>query len=250
MAVKKLTKKAKREARVAVEIEAGEKALRKAMGVKEGASPAKARMNLGLPPESPKGQRIIKIPSATGSSGEDDSRRFEPKVYRVGDRVWYKGETWYVKADRGGNFVSIRDWPRTGAEDGGDVPKATVQSVPRVTLRKNDVIPAGNGLPMSDDEKSFKKRFDEPRKKRREDAVLFTDKELTTKPEKGKKHTREPHDPNLIPLKKICGDVNVDPKLARRLLRAEKSIPRPEGRWEFSKADVDRIKKVITQPIK
>jgi len=248
MAVKKVTKSMKRGDRAQASVKANLEAVK-------GASPAKARMNLGLSPESPpvkKGVRKITIPAAIPGS-EPDTRSHEPKTYRVGDRVWYRAETWYVEADRGGNFVSIRDWPRTGAEDAGSVPKVVVQSVHRVTLRKNDVIPAGNGPLKSEAEENYKAWKKDRRGRMVQETTLFTDKDLTTKPEKrGKKHVREvkPHDPNLIPLKKICGDVNVDPKLARRLLRAEKSIPRPEGRWEFDPKDLERIRKVITQPIK
>jgi hypothetical protein len=199
--------------------------------------------------EAAKGPKLVKHARKAGKTPQVDDqgmpRNFEPDKYRTGDRVWYKAETWYVEVDRGGNFVSIRDWPRTGAEDVGEVPKAVVQSVPRAALRKNDVLPAGNGPDLSEAEEAHRGRKRQPK-------VLFTDKELTAKPEKKKREPREvkPHDPNAIPLKKICGDCNVDPKLARRLLRAETSIPRPEGRWEFNPKDVERIKKVITQPIK
>lgn len=51
----------------------------------------------------------------------------------------------------------------------------------------------------------------------------------------------------LIPLKKICADLDIEPRIARRLLRDAK-VDRPDGRWEWSKDDAkvvsDRIKEL------
>lgn len=49
---------------------------------------------------------------------------------------------------------------------------------------------------------------------------------------------------NGVPLKKICSEVDIDPKDARRALRSAK-IDKPGGRWEWPKEDVDRIKQVL-----
>lgn len=170
------------------------------------------------------------------------------KKFNKGDRVWYKAETWYVHADTGGDFVKIRDDPDEFHE------KCRHQSVPRVTLRKNEVIPSGNGTDLSEAEQSYKEKYDDRRKIAKQqraemDQAADSYWKKGGRKKRGEKHVREvkPKDPNLVPLKKICKDANVDPKIARRLLRAEKSIPRPEGRWEFDPKDVERIRKVITQ---
>lgn len=184
---------------------------------------------------------VVRKKQETAGNGQST----EPGKYRVGDRVWYKNEVWYIEKDTGGTFVRIIEDPHSE--------KSPSQSVPRVTVMKNDIPNPGIGKPRSSAEISFKKNIDEPRKAARERSEVdkaadgYWKKE---KREKGKKHDREvkPKNPNLIPLKKICGEINVDPKLARRLLRAEKSIPRPEGRWEFDPKDVERIKKLISQP--
>jgi len=47
-----------------------------------------------------------------------------------------------------------------------------------------------------------------------------------------------------VPLKKICSDVDIDPKLARRALRSAK-IDKPGGRWEWPKDQVEKIKAIL-----
>jgi hypothetical protein len=49
--------------------------------------------------------------------------------------------------------------------------------------------------------------------------------------------------PNGVPLKKICADINIDPKIARRILRAKGK--KPGGRWEWPQAEVEATKKLI-----
>jgi hypothetical protein len=51
--------------------------------------------------------------------------------------------------------------------------------------------------------------------------------------------------PNGVPLKKICGEVNVDPKIARRILRSKGK--KPGGRWEWAQAEVEGVKKLIKE---
>ena len=46
-----------------------------------------------------------------------------------------------------------------------------------------------------------------------------------------------------VPLKRICAAINLDPRLARRILRAKGA--KPGGRWEWPEAEVDRITKIL-----
>lgn len=64
-----------------------------------------------------------------------------------------------------------------------------------------------------------------------------------------KKVVSEPKAPPLtdgVPLKKICSDVDIDPKLARRALRSAK-IDKPGGRWEWPKDQVEKIKAILVK---
>ena len=51
---------------------------------------------------------------------------------------------------------------------------------------------------------------------------------------------------NLLPLKKICQELKIDPKMARRKLRAEgvKSHDQ-KARWEFTVAQAKKIKEIL-----
>lgn len=51
--------------------------------------------------------------------------------------------------------------------------------------------------------------------------------------------------PNGVPLKKICAEVKIEPKLARRILRSKGK--KPGGRWEWEAKDVDGIKKLLKE---
>jgi hypothetical protein len=53
---------------------------------------------------------------------------------------------------------------------------------------------------------------------------------------------------NGVPLKKICADINIDPKLARRILRSKGK--KPGGRWEWEQKEVDSIKTLLTTEAK
>lgn len=48
---------------------------------------------------------------------------------------------------------------------------------------------------------------------------------------------------NLVPLKKICADANIDPKIARRVLRGHGQ--KPAGRWEWPVASVPVIMSIL-----
>ncbi len=48
---------------------------------------------------------------------------------------------------------------------------------------------------------------------------------------------------NGVPLKKVCSDIDVDPRIARRILRAKDK--RPAGRWEWKPEDVPAIQELL-----
>lgn len=52
----------------------------------------------------------------------------------------------------------------------------------------------------------------------------------------------------LMPLKKICQQLKIDPKMARRTLRADKAMAKihaAKGRWEFTAAQAKKAKAVL-----
>lgn len=51
-----------------------------------------------------------------------------------------------------------------------------------------------------------------------------------------------------VPLKKICADIDIDPKIARRILRAKGA--KPGGRWEWPADQVEATKKIIKEEAK
>jgi len=54
---------------------------------------------------------------------------------------------------------------------------------------------------------------------------------------------------NLIPLKKICQELKLDPKMARRTLRDSKPMMKihdAKGRWEFTEAQAKKVKEVLS----
>lgn len=52
---------------------------------------------------------------------------------------------------------------------------------------------------------------------------------------------------NRIPLKRICADLDIDPKMARRKLRAaELSGHDPKSRWEFTPAQAKKAREVLS----
>lgn len=53
---------------------------------------------------------------------------------------------------------------------------------------------------------------------------------------------------NGVPLKKICAELDIDPKDARRALRSSK-IEKPGGRWEWPKDQVDAVKEAIKKGV-
>lgn len=49
--------------------------------------------------------------------------------------------------------------------------------------------------------------------------------------------------PNGVPLKKVCAGINIEPKLARRILRSKGA--KPGGRWEWPEAEVANVQKML-----
>lgn len=113
----------------------------------------------------------------------------------------------------------------------------------------------GQGLSVEEVEESEEQAKHDAESRAKTDAVnLGTPAEKT---EKRAKREKAPKDstpkettsiPNGVPLKKICASLNVDPKLARRVLRAKGG--KPGGRWEWPEAEVEAIKIVIADGVK
>ena len=51
---------------------------------------------------------------------------------------------------------------------------------------------------------------------------------------------------NRVPLKKICQDMDIDPRLARRKLRAANLASHdPKARWEFTPAQEKKAREIL-----
>lgn len=46
-----------------------------------------------------------------------------------------------------------------------------------------------------------------------------------------------------IPLKKVCANVDIDPKIARRVLRER--MKRPNGRWDWTLAQSKKVEAIL-----
>lgn len=68
-------------------------------------------------------------------------------------------------------------------------------------------------------------------------AIQDAAKAATRKPKEPK--AEKASDPDAVALKKVCSEANVDPKLARRILRSKGQ--KPGGRWEWPKGEVAKI---------
>lgn len=90
-------------------------------------------------------------------------------------------------------------------------------------------------------------------------AAKAAPKKAAAKPVKkvGTKNTGTVHnavaDGKMMVLKALCGECKVDPRIARRRLRAAKISPitridtnRPRDRWVFAAKDLKSIKAIIT----
>lgn len=86
-----------------------------------------------------------------------------------------------------------------------------------------------------------------------EDSTVATkkaSKKRTTKKASTKKGARrvakKVTKTNRVPLKKICQDLKIDPKLARRKLRAaDLKGHDPKSRWEFTPAQAKKAKEIL-----
>lgn len=47
----------------------------------------------------------------------------------------------------------------------------------------------------------------------------------------------------MVPLKKICATMDLDPKVARRVLRDK--MDRPNGRWSWTPAQSRRVESIL-----
>ena len=69
------------------------------------------------------------------------------------------------------------------------------------------------------------------------------------KPEKKPRERKEPEarDPNLITLKELCFELEIEPRIARRMLRKAKGTIGTGSRWEWTKGsdDLAAVRKVL-----
>ncbi len=78
------------------------------------------------------------------------------------------------------------------------------------------------------------------------DADMATKKSKAAKKTTTKKVVKTTS--NLIPLKKICQELKLDPKMARRTLRGSKPMMKihdAKGRWEFTEAQAKKVRAVL-----
>ncbi len=77
---------------------------------------------------------------------------------------------------------------------------------------------------------------------------------MATKKAKGKKSTKKTSAKkvtkktasNLVPLKKICQELEIDPRMARRKLRAADLAGHDSSsRWEFTPAQAKKAKEIL-----
>ena len=96
-------------------------------------------------------------------------------------------------------------------------------------------------------------------RKAKAEAANMEDAKMATNKAKGKKASKKrtakkvskkvAAKSNLIPLKKVCQAAKVDPKMARRTLRASTKwmkVHTSRGRCEFSKAQATQVQKFLT----
>ena len=79
-------------------------------------------------------------------------------------------------------------------------------------------------------------------KSRREEAVA----EDRPKREKKTVATTSSTIVNGVPLKKLCAEIDLEPKDARAILRKAK-VEKPGGRWEWTKEDAENIKAILVK---
>lgn len=73
--------------------------------------------------------------------------------------------------------------------------------------------------------------------------------QLGRKEKKKKEVAEKVESGDLVPLKAICRDLDIEPRIARRILRDAK-VDRTEGRWEWSKADASKIEALLKEASK
>lgn len=139
---------------------------------------------------------------------------------------WAKNKTeifveggWVIKSDY---LKELMDYKYKKNEEDCDLEKQDQQRIDRILYGK--AIPQP---PISE--------------KAKDHASKEYDKEV--KRAEKKKHVERPT--GLIALQDICEELKIDPRDARAILR-KKKIDKPEhGRWEWSKDEVDKIKRIL-----
>jgi len=128
----------------------------------------------------------------------------------------------------------------------------------KVATRQN---PMSAGWAWNPDEETQKaiargnRRYRKAKARQQEDAKMATKKAKGRKSSKkvskktgAKKVAAKKTASNLIPLKKVCQAAKLDPKMARRTLRASTKwmkVHTSRGRWEFTKAQATAVQKFL-----
>ena len=82
-----------------------------------------------------------------------------------------------------------------------------------------------------------------------EDSKMATRKSKGSKKRTAKKVASKKSNGTAMPLKKLCQQLKLDPKMARRKLRADTAmakIHQSKGRWEFTTAQAKKAKAVLS----
>lgn len=131
---------------------------------------------------------------------------------------------------------------------GPKLPKYIMTVAPGPKMPKED-LPKPAPSPADFLSKEAKDRIEKEGTPKSPTETQEHSKRIKQRVEEGKPSSTpaQPKKPALdggIPLKKICSDLNLDPKIARQILRGEK-VERPSGRWEWLPAEVDAVKKTL-----
>jgi len=118
-----------------------------------------------------------------------------------------------------------------------------------VSLRPGGIVKEepSRGRPTPQELKDITKQFglDDPRHQPKasddRQGTVKSIRDAATKAVKAVKSTTSITDG--VPLKKVCAAANIDPKIARRILRSKGQ--KPGGRWEWSKEEAPKIEEIL-----
>jgi hypothetical protein len=116
----------------------------------------------------------------------------------------------------------------------------TIEARVQMAERANSLV---GKLPQYFDRRAIERVQEEAAKREEERKNKARDRIRKFKEERGEEPGAGPKLPRIdggVPLKKICAEINMDPKMARRILRSKGG--KPSGRWEWP---ADKAKEII-----